>query len=212
MFQNIDIIEDYGPNIWSSWRATTSTRWITRSCCSSTVDSGADVTVGCLEVPRMEAIGVRRDACRRAATAIIDFVEKPADPPAHARQARTSRSPRWASTCSRRKFLIEQLRRDAATAGSSRDFGKDIIPYIVKHGTAVAHRFAALLRPLGERSRRLLARCRHDRCLLGGEHRPDRRRARSSTSTTATGRSGPMRRSPRRPSSSTTSTAGAARR
>ena len=40
------------------------------------------------------------------------------------------------------KFLMEQLRRDAADPDSSRDFGKDIIPYIVKHGKAVAHRFA----------------------------------------------------------------------
>ena len=36
---------------------------------------------------------------------------------------------------------MEQLRRDAATEGSSRDFGKDIIPYIVKNGSAWAHRF-----------------------------------------------------------------------
>ncbi|HSS13110.1 MAG TPA: sugar phosphate nucleotidyltransferase, partial [Rhizomicrobium sp.] len=34
-----------------------------------------------------------------------------------------------------------QLRRDAAEPGSSRDFGKDIIPYIVEHGKAIAHRF-----------------------------------------------------------------------
>ena len=40
------------------------------------------------------------------------------------------------------KFLMEALRRDAADPTSSRDFGKDIIPYIVKHGKAVAHRFA----------------------------------------------------------------------
>jgi glucose-1-phosphate adenylyltransferase len=38
-------------------------------------------------------------------------------------------------------FLLDQLRRDAATPGSSRDFGKDIIPYLVKNGKAVAHRF-----------------------------------------------------------------------
>jgi glucose-1-phosphate adenylyltransferase len=38
-------------------------------------------------------------------------------------------------------FLFEQLRRDAADPNSSRDFGGDIIPYIVKHGKAVAHRF-----------------------------------------------------------------------
>jgi glucose-1-phosphate adenylyltransferase len=39
------------------------------------------------------------------------------------------------------KFLFEELRRDAADPNSSRDFGKDIIPYLVKHGNAVAHRF-----------------------------------------------------------------------
>ena len=39
-------------------------------------------------------------------------------------------------------FLIQALRQDAADPASSRDFGKDIIPKIVKHGKAVAHRFA----------------------------------------------------------------------
>jgi glucose-1-phosphate adenylyltransferase len=39
-------------------------------------------------------------------------------------------------------FLFDQLRRDAADPHSSRDFGKDLIPYLVKHGNAVAHRFA----------------------------------------------------------------------
>ena len=36
------------------------------------------------------------------------------------------------------EFLFDQLRRDAATPDSKRDFGGDIIPYIVKHGKAVA--------------------------------------------------------------------------
>ena len=39
-------------------------------------------------------------------------------------------------------FLFQQLRRDAADPHSSHDFGKDIIPYIVKHGSAVAHHFS----------------------------------------------------------------------
>ncbi len=44
------------------------------------VDQGADVTVGCLEVPRMEATGfgvMQVDDKDR----IIAFVEKPKDPP-----------------------------------------------------------------------------------------------------------------------------------
>jgi glucose-1-phosphate adenylyltransferase len=37
---------------------------------------------------------------------------------------------------------MDLLRKDAADPNSSRDFGKDIIPQIVKDGKAVAHRFA----------------------------------------------------------------------
>ena len=40
------------------------------------------------------------------------------------------------------KFLFEQLERDALTKGSSRDFGKDIIPHIVSRYRVFAHRFA----------------------------------------------------------------------
>ena len=41
----------------------------------------------------------------------------------------------------RTAFLAELLRRDAASANSSHDFGNDIIPYVVQHGKAVAHSF-----------------------------------------------------------------------
>ena len=40
------------------------------------------------------------------------------------------------------KFLFDELQRDANDPNSSHDFGKDIIPYIVKHGRAVAHQFS----------------------------------------------------------------------
>jgi glucose-1-phosphate adenylyltransferase len=104
------------------------------------VDQGADVTVGCLEVPRMEATGfgvMHVDKKDR----IIDFVEKPADPPG------IPDKPEFALASMgiyvfRTKFLMEMLRKDAADPNSSRDFGKDIIPAIVKGGKAVAHRFA----------------------------------------------------------------------
>lgn len=64
------------------------------------VDSGADVTIGCLEVPRMEATGfgvMHVDDKDR----IIAFVEKPADPP-RSPAIRTWRLPRWASMFSTR--------------------------------------------------------------------------------------------------------------
>lgn len=40
------------------------------------------------------------------------------------------------------KFLFDELMRDANDPTSSHDFGKDIIPHIVKHGRAVAHQFS----------------------------------------------------------------------
>ncbi len=39
-------------------------------------------------------------------------------------------------------FLIDLLKEDAADPNSSHDFGKDIIPRIVKEGKAVAHHFS----------------------------------------------------------------------
>ena len=39
-------------------------------------------------------------------------------------------------------FCLDQLRRDAGDPNSNHDFGKDIIPYIVKNGRAVAHQFS----------------------------------------------------------------------
>jgi ADP-glucose pyrophosphorylase len=63
------------------------------------VTSGADVTVGCLTVPRMEAtaFGVMDVD---ANDVITSFLEKPADPPGTP-AIRPSRWPRWASTSSR---------------------------------------------------------------------------------------------------------------
>ena len=68
----------------------------------------------------------------------------------------------------------------------------------------------AVLRQVRRRGRGLLARRRHGRRLLGGQHRPHQHRAGARPLRPATGRSGPMARSRRRPSSSTTRRAGAA--
>lgn len=96
------------------------------------VDAGADVTVGCLEVPRMEATGFGVMHVDNKDN-IIAFNEKPAIRPA----SPTSPISRWPSRRGHQApapFLMDQLRRDAAQEGLSRDFGKDIIPYIVAQG------------------------------------------------------------------------------
>ena len=139
VFQNIDIIEGYGPEYMIILAGDHIYKMDYELMLRQHVDQGADVTVGCLEVPRMEATGfgvMHVDENDR----IVAFVEKPKDPPGIPDQPDLALASMGIYVF-RTKFLMDQLRRDAALAGSSRDFGKDIIPYIVSHGKAVAHRF-----------------------------------------------------------------------
>ena len=71
---------------------------------------------------------------------IQSFLEKPADPPAMPGKPDHSLASMGIYVFST-KFLFEELRRDANDPTSSHDFGKDIIPHVVKHGRAVAHQF-----------------------------------------------------------------------
>jgi glucose-1-phosphate adenylyltransferase len=141
VYQNIDIIESYGPEYMVILAGDHIYKMDYELMLQQHVNSGADVTVGCLEVPRMEATGFGvmhvddRDQ-------IIAFVEKPSDPPGIPDKPDMALASMGIYVF-QTKFLMEELKRDAATPGSARDFGKDIIPYIVKNGKAVAHRFAS---------------------------------------------------------------------
>ena len=141
VYQNIDIVDSYAPEFMVVLAGDHIYKMDYEVMLRQHVDSGADVTVGCLEVPRMEAVafGVMHVDEHDTITA---FVEKPADPPAIPGQPDTALASMGIYVFSWR-FLKEELRRDAGAPGSRRDFGGDIIPHIVKHGKAVAHRFGA---------------------------------------------------------------------
>lgn len=103
------------------------------------VESDADVTVGCLTVPRMEAVAFGVMATD-ANGQITSFLEKPADPPA------TPEDPDKALASMgiyvfKWSFLRELLMKDALDKDSSHDFGSDLIPDIVNTGKAMAHRY-----------------------------------------------------------------------
>ena len=141
VFQNIDIIEDYAPEYMVILAGDHIYKMDYEIMLQQHVDSGADVTVACMEVPRADASGfgvMAVDADDR----IVDFVEKPADPPAIPGQPEVALASLGIYVFHTRR-LIEELRRDAAAEGSSRDFGKDLIPHLVRGGKAVAHRFSA---------------------------------------------------------------------
>lgn len=140
VFQNLDIIESYGPEYMIILAGDHVYKMDYELMLRQHVDAGADVTVGCLEVPRMEATGfgvMHIDAKAR----IKQFVEKPADPPAVPGKPDTALASMGIYVFNT-KFLADQLRRDAADPESSHDFGKDLIPHVVKHGKAIAHLFS----------------------------------------------------------------------
>jgi glucose-1-phosphate adenylyltransferase len=141
VFQNIDIIAAHAPKYMVILAGDHVYKMDYELMLRQHVDSGADVTVGCLVVPRAEAsgFGVMHVDGNDAITA---FVEKPKDPPGIPGQPDMALASMGIYVFDT-QFLFDQLRRDAITPGSTRDFGGDIIPYIVKHGKAQAHRFTA---------------------------------------------------------------------
>ena len=139
VYQNIDIIESYAPKYMVILAGDHIYKMDYELMLQQHVNSGADVTVGCLVVPRKEATGFGVMAVDETSR-ITAFVEKPKDPPAMPGNPEMSLASMGIYVFET-KFLFEQLRRDAADPQSKRDFGGDIIPYIVKHGKAVAHKF-----------------------------------------------------------------------
>src|SRR5437762_6313210 len=139
VYQNLDIIESYGPEFMIILTGDNIYKMDYELMLQQHVDTAADVTIGCLEVPRMEAVGfgvMHVDDKDR----IKSFIEKPKHPtgmPDKPDMALASMGIYVFKT----KFLTDQLNRDAAEKGSERDFGKNIIPYLVKNGNAYAHRF-----------------------------------------------------------------------
>ena len=141
VFQNIDIVEDLAPRHIVLLAGDHIYKMDYEVMLQQHVDRGAGVTVCCMKVPRADATGfgvVHVDATDR----IVDFVEKPADPPGLPDAPDQSFASMGIYVFDT-KVLIAELRRDAADAASSHDFGKDIIPHMVAAGQAVAHRFEA---------------------------------------------------------------------
>ena len=141
VYQNIDIIESYAPEFMVILAGDHVYKMDYGHMLTQHVEQGADVTVGCVEVPRMEATAFGVMAVDTE-DRITSFLEKPKDPPGipgDPDHALASMGIYVFST----DFLFDQLRRDAADPDSDHDFGRNIIPHIVAGGKAVAHRFAA---------------------------------------------------------------------
>lgn len=141
VYQNIDIIESYSPS--PEFVVILAGDHIYKMSYAAMlvdhVESGAECTIACIEVPREEASGFGVMAVDSSGK-ITDFIEKPADPPAMPGKPDKA-------LCSmgiyifNAKYLYAELARDINDPTSSHDFGKDIIPNAVKNGVAMSHSF-----------------------------------------------------------------------
>ena len=137
--QNIDIVDSYGIDYIVILAGDHIYKMDYEVMLRQHVETGADVTIGCLTVPRMEAtaFGVMHvDKSDR----ITQFLEKPADPPGTPEDPSVALASMGIYVFSW-PFLRDLLEKDAEDPNSSHDFGNDLIPDIVKNGKAMAHRF-----------------------------------------------------------------------
>ncbi|MHB8624205.1 MAG: glucose-1-phosphate adenylyltransferase [Sulfuricaulis sp.] len=139
VYQNLDIIRNHEPGYVLILAGDHIYKMDYGAMIVRHVDSGADVTVACVEVPvgRAHDFGVMTvDALDR----VISFQEKPKTPtpsPGRPDVALASMGIYVFNT----RFLYEQLIRDATTTSSAHDFGKDIIPSIIKSYRVMAYPF-----------------------------------------------------------------------
>ncbi|TCD16267.1 glucose-1-phosphate adenylyltransferase [Oricola cellulosilytica] len=138
--QNIDIVDSYDVDFVLILAGDHIYKMDYEVMLRQHVESGADVTVGCLTVPREEASAFGVMAIDKSSR-ITSFLEKPKDPPGTPDDPNVTLASMGIYVFSW-PFLRQLLIDDAEDPNSKHDFGGDIIPLIVRNGKAVAHRFS----------------------------------------------------------------------
>ena len=139
VLQNLDIIRQHNPSFVLILAGDHIYKMDYGAMLAAHAESGADVTVGCIEVPLEEAsaFGVMAvDANWR----ITEFAEKPEHPrpvPGNPARALASMGIYVFNT----RMLFEELERDRNAAESTHDFGRDIIPSLIRRYKAFAYPF-----------------------------------------------------------------------
>lgn len=137
VYQNIDILKSYGPEYILILAGDHVYKMDYSLMLLDHVESGSRCTVGCIEVPRMEAtaLGVMHIDENRRVTA---FLEKPKDPPPIPGKPDRALGSMGIYVFNA-DYLYELLAQDLADENSQHDFGKDIIPRVVREDNVLAH-------------------------------------------------------------------------
>ncbi|OIO61408.1 MAG: glucose-1-phosphate adenylyltransferase [Alphaproteobacteria bacterium CG_4_10_14_0_2_um_filter_63_37] len=139
LYHNLDIIREIRPRYVLLLAADHIYKMDYSLMVEAHIASGAQVTVGAIEVSKEEgkAFGVMHvDASQR----ILDFVEKPADPPTVPGRPDICLASMGIYVFNA-DYLLDALERDAVLIGSDHDFGKNVIPEAVQAGHAAAFPF-----------------------------------------------------------------------
>ncbi|MDB5945670.1 MAG: glgC [Ramlibacter sp.] len=137
VYQNIDILRSYRPEYILVLAGDHIYKMDYSLMLLDHVESGSRCTVGCIEVPRMQAteLGVMAvDENRR----ITRFLEKPAAPPAMPGKPDRALGSMGIYAFNA-EYLYQLLDEDLADPASAHDFGRNIIPRVVNEGGALAH-------------------------------------------------------------------------
>ena len=137
VYQNLDIIRNHEPSYVLILAGDHIYKMDYGAMIAHHVASGADATVGCVEVP-LERAGEFGIMKTDEPGNIVGFQEKPEKPepfPGRPGTALASMGIYLFNT----GFLFEQLIRDADAPYSTHDFGKDIIPSIIESYRVMAY-------------------------------------------------------------------------
>jgi glucose-1-phosphate adenylyltransferase len=140
VFQNLDIVRGYKPEYIAVLAGDHVYKMDYGRMLSDHVARGFECTVACVEVPREDATAfgvIDMDVGRR----IARFVEKPADPPSMPGKPDRALASMGIYIFNA-AYLYDALQRDHDDPQSSHDFGRDIVPLIVRERRACAHPFS----------------------------------------------------------------------
>ncbi len=140
IYQNIDILREQSPKYILVLSGDHIYQMDYGSMLANHVETGADLTVSCIEVPVEEAAGSFGVMTVDDENNIIRFDEKPAHPtelndlPGHTLAS-------MGNYIFNSEYLFEKLIKDAEDPDSEHDFGKNIIPGLIENDKVCAYRF-----------------------------------------------------------------------
>jgi glucose-1-phosphate adenylyltransferase len=140
VYQSLNLIYDDQPDIVAVFGADHVFRMDPMQMIEQHVSNGAGVTVAAIPVPRKEATDFGVIKTGGDGRTIEAFLEKPADPPAMPGRPDMAFASMgiYVFTTS---VLVDALRQDSDNPGSRHDMGGDIVPMLVKEGTAQVYDF-----------------------------------------------------------------------